>query len=67
MTPLQALQAAPITERSCSLGADLGTIEPGKMADLVAVPDNSLQDVTSMEHVAFVMKAGKIIKPLAAK
>ena len=41
---------------------DLGTIEPGKFADLVAVPGNPMQDITVMERVSFVMKDGSIIK-----
>ena len=40
----------------------LGTVEVGKFADLVAVPDNPLLDITTTEHVGFVMKAGKIYR-----
>jgi imidazolonepropionase-like amidohydrolase len=47
-----------------SLDKDLGTIEPGKYADLVAVPSNPLDDITVMEHVAWVMKSGIVVKPL---
>ena len=65
MTPLQALQAATINGAELlSLDKDLGTIEPGKFADLVAVPSNPLDDITTMERVAWVMKAGKVVKPL---
>ena len=65
MTPLQALQAATINGAELlSLDKDLGTIEPGKFADLVAVPSNPLDDITTMEHVAWVMKAGKVVKTL---
>jgi imidazolonepropionase-like amidohydrolase len=42
----------------------MGTIEPGKYADLVAVNGNPLQDITVMEHVAWVMKAGAVVRPL---
>ena len=66
MTPLQALQAATINGATLlSLDKDMGTIEPGKYADLVAVPNDPLADITVMEHVAWVMKAGTVVKQLA--
>ena len=59
MTPEQALRSATVA------GADLlgwsdriGTVEAGKLADLVAVRGNPLADVTVLEHVRFVMKGG---------
>jgi imidazolonepropionase-like amidohydrolase len=65
MTPLEALQAATINGAELlSLDKDLGTIEPGKFADFVAVPSNPLDDITVMEHVAWVMKSGIVVKPL---
>ncbi len=65
MTPLEALQAATINgARLLELDKDMGTVEPGKFADLVAVPGNPLQDITAMEHVAWVMKAGIVVKAL---
>jgi len=45
----------------------VGTIETGKLADIVAVPGNPLNDITAMERVGFVMKDGQIYKtPTAA-
>ena len=41
---------------------DLGTLEPGKLADIVAVPRNPLDDIAVMEEVSFVMKDGMIYK-----
>ena len=38
----------------------IGTIESGKLADLVAVPGNPLSDITVMERVSFVMKDGRL-------
>lgn len=65
MTPLQALQAATINGATLlSLDKDMGTIESGKYADLVAVSGDPLSDITVMEHVAWVMKGGAVVKPL---
>jgi imidazolonepropionase-like amidohydrolase len=44
---------------------DIGSIEPGKYADIVAVDGDPLSDITVMEKVAFVMKGGEIYKPVA--
>ena len=65
MSPLGALQAATINGAELlSLSKDLGTVEPGKFADLVAVAGDPLQDISVMEDVRFVMKAGKVVKPV---
>ena len=40
----------------------IGTIEPGKLADLVAVEGNPLEDISEMKRVSFVMLGGKIVK-----
>jgi imidazolonepropionase-like amidohydrolase len=45
----------------------VGTIEPGKWADLVAVDGDPLADVTTLERVKFVMKGGEVVKNLYAK
>ena len=63
MTPMQAIQAGT------RVGAELlgwqdrvGTIEPGKLADLVAVAGDPLQDISELERVVFVMLGGNVIK-----
>jgi imidazolonepropionase-like amidohydrolase len=44
------------------VGVDAGTIEAGKLADLIAVDGNPLQDMKAIERVTFVMREGKVIR-----
>jgi len=63
MTPAQAIRAA--TSSAADLigrAQDVGTIEPGKYADIIAVDSDPLADVRALEHVAFVMKGGTVYK-----
>lgn len=63
MTPLQAIQAATIGNADLfDMSDDIGTIAVGKYADLIAVPENPLSDVSVLEHVDFVMKGGEVYK-----
>jgi imidazolonepropionase-like amidohydrolase len=63
MTPAQAIRSATATAAQLLGMQDfLGTIEPGKLADIVAVPGDPLADVTMMEKVDFVMKDGTIYR-----
>jgi len=63
MTPMEAIVSAT---RSAAEMLDMsdrvGTLETGKLADVVAVPGNPLNDITAMQRVAFVMKDGVIYK-----
>jgi imidazolonepropionase-like amidohydrolase len=63
MTPMQAIQSATSSAADL-LGKSeiLGSIEPGKYADIVATPDNPLDDIHAIEHIHFVMKEAKIYK-----
>ena len=63
MPPMVAFKSATI-EAAKLLGAekDLGTVEPGKYADLVALPGDPLIDMTLVLKPSFVMKAGVIYK-----
>jgi imidazolonepropionase-like amidohydrolase len=63
MTPLQAIQAATKNAADLIGHSDvLGSIKPGKYADLIAVQADPLQDVRALENVSFVMKDGKVYK-----
>jgi imidazolonepropionase-like amidohydrolase len=63
MTPMQAIRSATVTASQLMGTQDqLGTIEPGKLADIVAMPGDPLADVTMMEKVDFVMKGGVVYR-----
>ena len=63
MTPMQAIQAATINAATLlEAASDIGSIEGGRYADIIAVRENPLDDVTRLEHVEFVMKGGRIMK-----
>ncbi len=63
LTPLQAIQTATINDADLLGWSDkVGTIEAGKWADIVAVDGDPLADVTTLEHVKFVMKGGEVVK-----
>jgi len=63
MTPAQALRAATFSAADLiGRSKDVGTVEQGKFADIVAVSGNPLDDITLMQHVGFVMKGGMIYK-----
>ena len=63
MTPMEAIYAATVAGAD-NLGKSdvLGTIAPGKYADIIAVDGDPLTDVTELEDVGFVMKGGKVYK-----
>lgn len=63
MTPIDAIRSATYHGAKLLKVEDtLGTVEPGKFADLVAVAGNPLKDINTMTSVVFVMKDGKIYK-----
>ena len=63
MTPMQAIQSATRVAAEC-IGWEkkVGTVEPGRYADLVAVRGDPIADITELERVPWVMKGGKVFK-----
>jgi len=63
MTPMQAIQSATSNAADLLGKSDLlGSLKPGKYADIIAVSTDPLGDVRALEHVAFVMREGRIYK-----
>jgi imidazolonepropionase-like amidohydrolase len=66
-SPMAALTAATSLNAEILGWSDrVGTVEAGKLADLVAVPGDPLADITVMERVSFVMKGGVVHRGSAA-
>ncbi|HEU4532071.1 MAG TPA: amidohydrolase family protein, partial [Steroidobacteraceae bacterium] len=62
-TPLEAIQSATVAAAEhLGLAAEIGTLAPGKAADLIAVQGDPLADVRELERVRFVMKGGAIYR-----
>jgi len=63
MTPLQAIRSATLDAAELLGWRDrVGSVEPGKLADLIAVQGDPLTDVRVLESVGFVMKGGVVVK-----
>lgn len=63
MKPIDALKAGTSVDAELLGLADrIGTLEPGKLADVVAVPGDPVENIRATEHVFFVMKDGVIFK-----
>ena len=62
MTPLQALQSATVVAADLLGRKDLGSLEPGAQADLVALPEDPLKDITALQRLHTVMKGGTVVR-----
>ena len=62
MTPLAALRTATLNAADLLGKTDRGSISAGKLADLIALQGNPIEDITATERVQFVMLAGKVVK-----
>src|SRR5438093_4269960 len=63
MTPIDALKCATGNDAELlGIGQKVGTLDKGKLADIIAMPGDPTSDITATERVSFVMKEGKIIR-----
>lgn len=63
LSPLQALRTATVNAAEVlGIKDEVGTLEPGKLADIVAVSANPLENIRTLEDVRFVMSRGRIIR-----
>ena len=61
--PIDAIRAATtVAAELLDLEDQIGTIEPGKLADIIAVPGNPLETITVLDEALFVMKAGLVVR-----
>jgi imidazolonepropionase-like amidohydrolase len=68
MTPMEAIQAATVHAADLLGWSDrVGTLEKGKLADVIAVAGDPLANVRLLEHVSFVMKGGELLKHESAR
>jgi imidazolonepropionase-like amidohydrolase len=68
LTPTQAIQTATVNAADLlGWSKNVGSIDPGKWADIIAVDGDPTQDVTTLQHVKFVMKGGVVYKNEYAK
>ncbi len=62
MTPMEIIHAATRNAAELLGMQDrIGTLEGGKLADIICVPGDPLKDIRALEHVKFVMKGGAVV------
>jgi imidazolonepropionase-like amidohydrolase len=63
MSPAEAIRSATVTASELmAMQNQIGTIEVGKLADIIAVSGDPLKDITALQKVDFVMKGGVVYK-----
>jgi imidazolonepropionase-like amidohydrolase len=63
MAAIDALKSATSNDAELlGIAQKVGTLEKGKLADIIAMPGDPIADITATERVSFVMKEGKIIR-----
>jgi imidazolonepropionase-like amidohydrolase len=66
MLPMESIKAATVAAAELlGISDKVGSIEKGKLADIIAVEGDPIQDIKVMGKVQFVMKEGKVYKPLS--
>ena len=64
LTPMEVIEASTRNAaRVCGHGDELGTLEPGKLADVIIVDGNPLEDIEAMSRVLVVIKGGEVVVP----
>jgi len=64
LTPMEALMAGTVGAAEAGGIKNVGTLAPGMVADVIAMPQSPLQDIHAVMHVSFVMRAGIVAKSL---
>jgi imidazolonepropionase-like amidohydrolase len=67
MTPVQAIRSATVDAAELLGKVDVGALEKGRLADLIAVEGDPLEDVRVLERVVVVVKGGVVVKDARAK
>lgn len=63
MTEMDAIRSATVmTAELFGISDEAGTLEPGKLADLIAVNGNPLSEISTLRNIDFVMKSGQVAK-----
>jgi imidazolonepropionase-like amidohydrolase len=60
-TPMQAIQAATLWAAQSMGWSDIGALQPGRLADIIAIEGNPLDDIRAMDKPVLVVREGKII------